>query len=169
MPQPNELSRSLVASDQNSTIIAVIEMSQSSWLVGGVLPGIERHPNGELPLGSSTGTDQTPKLCKKPVSQFHRRSTCSGVKVLRNASAARRQAAKLCYRFGPLTPSARSANLIAGDGPNNGFPAPNKELSAKPKTTAWQEKPHTGSNLACSSGESHRPDHRNRTFRRHIP
>ena len=29
MPQPNDLSRSLVALDQNSTIIAVIEMSQS--------------------------------------------------------------------------------------------------------------------------------------------
>jgi hypothetical protein len=41
MAQPNDLSRSLVALDQNSTIIAVVEMSQSSWLVGGVLPGIE--------------------------------------------------------------------------------------------------------------------------------
>jgi len=30
--------------------------------------------------------------------------------ALRNTSHARRQAAKLCYRFGPLTPSARSAN-----------------------------------------------------------
>jgi hypothetical protein len=39
----------------------------------------------------------------------------------------RRQAAKLCYRFGPLTPSARCANLIAGDGTKNGFPPPNKE------------------------------------------
>src|SRR6202011_505149 len=27
----------------------------------------------------------------------------------------------------PWTPSARSANLIAGDGTKNGFPAPNKE------------------------------------------
>ena len=36
MPQPNDLSRSLVALDQNSTIIAVVEMSQSSWLVGGM-------------------------------------------------------------------------------------------------------------------------------------
>jgi hypothetical protein len=26
-----------------------------------------------------------------------------------------------------LTPSARSANLIAGDGTKNGIPAPNKE------------------------------------------
>jgi hypothetical protein len=32
MPQPNDLSRSLVALDHNSTIIAVVELSQSSWL-----------------------------------------------------------------------------------------------------------------------------------------
>ena len=36
MPQPNDLSRSLGALDQNSTIIAVVEMSQSSWLVAGM-------------------------------------------------------------------------------------------------------------------------------------
>ena len=48
MPQPNDLSRSLVALDQNSTIIAVIEMSHSSWLVAGMLPGIERQPRKKL-------------------------------------------------------------------------------------------------------------------------
>src|SRR6266581_2428587 len=48
MFQPNDLSRSLVALDQDSTIIAVVEMSQSSWLVGGVLPGIERQPCKKL-------------------------------------------------------------------------------------------------------------------------
>src|SRR6476659_6817994 len=48
MPQPNDLSRSLVALDQDSTIIAVVEMRQSSWLVGGVLPGIERQPQKKL-------------------------------------------------------------------------------------------------------------------------
>src|SRR6187551_2484732 len=32
MPQLNDLSRSLVALDQDSTIIAVVELSQSSWL-----------------------------------------------------------------------------------------------------------------------------------------
>jgi transposase len=42
------LSRSLVALDQNSTIIAVVELSQSSWLVGGVVPGIERQPCKKL-------------------------------------------------------------------------------------------------------------------------
>src|SRR5229473_4175969 len=48
MPQPNDLSRSLVALDQDSTIIAVVEMSQSSWLIAGVLPGIERQPRKKL-------------------------------------------------------------------------------------------------------------------------
>src|ERR1700752_3512376 len=48
MPQPNDLSRSLVALDQDSTIIAVVEMSQSSWLVAGMLPGIECQPRKKL-------------------------------------------------------------------------------------------------------------------------
>src|SRR5437660_5610037 len=48
MPQPNDLSRSLVALDQNSTIIAVLRPSQSSWLVAGMLPGIERQPRKKL-------------------------------------------------------------------------------------------------------------------------
>src|SRR5215472_19063364 len=48
MPEPNDLSRSLVALDQNSTIIAVVELSHSSWLVAGMLPGIERQPRKKL-------------------------------------------------------------------------------------------------------------------------
>src|SRR5947207_6910393 len=48
-PQPNDLTRPLIALDQNSTIIAVVvELSQSSWLVGGVVPGIERQPRKKL-------------------------------------------------------------------------------------------------------------------------
>jgi transposase len=48
MPQPNDLSRSLAALDQDSTLIAVIEMSQKSWLVGAIVPGVERHPLKKL-------------------------------------------------------------------------------------------------------------------------
>ena len=44
MPQPNDLSRSLAALDQDSTLIAVVEMSQTSWLIGAIVPGVERHP-----------------------------------------------------------------------------------------------------------------------------
>src|SRR6201995_5210108 len=48
-PAPGQApSRSLVTLDQNSTIIAVVELSQSSWLVGGVVPGIERQPHKKL-------------------------------------------------------------------------------------------------------------------------
>jgi transposase len=48
MSQVNDLRRSLTALEQDSTIIAVIEMSQSSWLVAGIVPGIERHPLKKL-------------------------------------------------------------------------------------------------------------------------
>jgi transposase len=48
MPQPNDLSRSLVALEQDATLIAVIEMSQASWLVAGIVPGIERQPLKKL-------------------------------------------------------------------------------------------------------------------------
>ena len=48
MPQPKDLSRSLIALDRNSTIISVVELSQSSRLVAGMLPGIERQPRKKL-------------------------------------------------------------------------------------------------------------------------
>src|SRR6201987_1431788 len=48
MPQPNDLSRSLAALDENSTLIAEIEMSQSSWLVAAIIPGVERQPLKKL-------------------------------------------------------------------------------------------------------------------------
>jgi transposase len=48
MPQPNDLSRSLVALNQDDTLIAIIEMSRSSWLVAGIVPGIARHPLKKL-------------------------------------------------------------------------------------------------------------------------
>lgn len=49
MPRPtDDLSRSLMALDQDRTLIGVIELSQASWLVAGVVPGIERHPLKKL-------------------------------------------------------------------------------------------------------------------------
>jgi transposase len=44
MPQANDFSRSLVPFEQNSTLVAVIELSQSSWLIAGTVPGIDRQP-----------------------------------------------------------------------------------------------------------------------------
>jgi len=48
MPQHNDLSRSLVAFRQDGTLVAVVELSRSSWLVAGVVPGLERHPLKKL-------------------------------------------------------------------------------------------------------------------------
>ena len=48
MPKPADLSRWFAPLDQDCTIFAVIEMSQSSWLVAGVVPGIARHPLKKL-------------------------------------------------------------------------------------------------------------------------
>ena len=42
--QRNDLSRSLVAFDQNSTLVAVVELSLKNWLVAGLVPGLARQP-----------------------------------------------------------------------------------------------------------------------------
>ena len=41
-------SRSLIALDMNTTLIAVVELSLSSWLVAGIVPGVERQPLKKL-------------------------------------------------------------------------------------------------------------------------
>jgi transposase len=48
MQYPNDSRRCLTVLDQDSTLIAVIEMSLSSWLVAGIVPGIERQPLKKL-------------------------------------------------------------------------------------------------------------------------
>jgi transposase len=45
----NDLSRSLTAFDPNHSLIAVIELSKGSWLVAGIIPGVERQPLKKLP------------------------------------------------------------------------------------------------------------------------
>src|ERR1700692_2934305 len=50
MTQVDDLSRSLIAFEQNSTMVVVLEMSQSSWLAAGVVPGIERRPLKKLDM-----------------------------------------------------------------------------------------------------------------------
>ena len=54
MQKLNDLSRSLTALELDSTLIAVIEMSLSSWLVAGIVPGIERQPLKKLAVDEST-------------------------------------------------------------------------------------------------------------------
>ena len=51
MSQPFDASRSLTALEQDSTIIAAIEIAQSKWLVAAVVPGIKRQPLKKLGCG----------------------------------------------------------------------------------------------------------------------
>lgn len=48
MPQKNDLSRSLVAFEQDRTLVVVLEISLSTWLVAGLLPGVARQPAKKL-------------------------------------------------------------------------------------------------------------------------
>jgi transposase len=44
----SDLSKSLVVLKQDSTVIAVIELSLSNWLVAGLVPGVQRQPRKKL-------------------------------------------------------------------------------------------------------------------------
>src|SRR5512133_3811747 len=53
MQKLNDLSRSLTALEPNGTLIAVIELSLSSWRVAGIVPGVERQPLKKLAVDES--------------------------------------------------------------------------------------------------------------------
>ena len=48
MTQINDLSRSLAAFDQTTSMTVVVEMSEASWLVAGLVPGVDRQPLKKL-------------------------------------------------------------------------------------------------------------------------
>jgi transposase len=54
MQKLNDLSRCLTTLEPDGTLIAAIEMSQSSWLVAGIVPGVERQPLKKLKVDEST-------------------------------------------------------------------------------------------------------------------
>ena len=54
MTQVDDLSRCLAALDENSTLVAIVEMSQSSWLTAGLVPGVDRRPLKKLEPDAAT-------------------------------------------------------------------------------------------------------------------
>jgi len=46
--QVDDLSRSLAAFDQNTSLVVVVEMSKASWLVAELVPGLDRQPLKKL-------------------------------------------------------------------------------------------------------------------------
>ena len=53
MQKCNDMSRSLNPLDPDGTLIAVIELSLSSWLIAGIVPGLERQPLKKLAVDES--------------------------------------------------------------------------------------------------------------------
>ena len=48
MPRVDDLSRSLATFDQDATLTVVVEMSDASWLVAGMVPSVDRQPVKKL-------------------------------------------------------------------------------------------------------------------------
>ena len=58
MAKPYDLSTPLAALDHDSTLVCVIEMSGSSWLVAATVPGVSRRPLQKLPVDPGRLLDQ---------------------------------------------------------------------------------------------------------------
>ena len=68
----NDLSRCLTPLILDDTLIAVIEMSRSSWLLAGIVPCVERQPLKKLALNEST----LPMLLQAPFIRFSLFCSC---------------------------------------------------------------------------------------------
>lgn len=79
MIQVDDLSRSLIAFEQISTLVIVVELSQSSWLAAGVVPGIERRPLKKL--------DPDPTALLRLVEGWRDRATKAGRAITRTVLA----------------------------------------------------------------------------------
>lgn len=61
----SDLSRSSTALDVDRTMIAVIEMGLSSWLVAGIVPGVERQPLKKLTTNENDLLDLLKRWCSE--------------------------------------------------------------------------------------------------------
>ena len=78
----NDLSRSLTPFDPNQTLIAVVELSKASWLVAGIIPGVERQPLKKLE------PDENELL--KLLERWRKEAEKAGHKIDRNCGRLRR-------------------------------------------------------------------------------
>ncbi len=79
MPKVDDLSRGLAALDQDSTVAAVIELGLKSWLVAGLVPGVERRPLKKL--------DAEPEALLRLLERWSAEAAKSGRRITRVAVA----------------------------------------------------------------------------------
>ena len=73
-PKLNDLSRSLTSLEPDGTLIAVIEKSLSSWLVAGIVPGVERHPLKKIAVDESALLKLLHRWREEALKAGHRRA-----------------------------------------------------------------------------------------------
>ena len=71
----DDLSRSIAAFDHDSTLVVVIEMSKSSWLVAGMIPGVDRQPVKKL--------EPDPDALQRLLERWRAEATKAGRKIQR--------------------------------------------------------------------------------------
>ena len=72
MPKFDDLSRSLAAFDENSTFVAAIEMGSEKWLVGAMVPGLDRDPQKKLEPEPQGLLKQLKRWCDEAAKAGHR-------------------------------------------------------------------------------------------------
>ena len=65
MTKPDDLSKPAVALDHDSTLVCVIEMSGTSWLVAATVPGVDRRPLQKLPVNPARLLEQVERWRKE--------------------------------------------------------------------------------------------------------
>ena len=93
----NDLNRSLTPFDPNETLIGVVELSKGSWLVSGIIPGVERQPLKKL------APDENELL--KLLERWRAEAEKAGHKIARVARRLRDRPGRLLV--GPVAEEAR--------------------------------------------------------------
>ena len=116
--------------------------SGSEWTYRIQVRDVKMRRNGELPSDhTQIGNVATRAPQEKPVSLFILRPRAQASRRCETQVQLSGKPLSCAKRFGPLTPSARSGNLIVGDGTKNGLPAPNKELAINRKQPLDRKSP----------------------------
>ena len=128
MPVPNDPGRCRTALDPESTLVAVIEMSQSSWLVAAIVPGLERHPLKKLAVDEAGLPRQLERWREE-------------------AARAGRRVARIAVAF-EAGPAATASGWRAGCGPAASRPTSSTRRASRcPASTAAPRR--TGSTPSC--------------------
>ena len=79
LPKPDDLTKSRIAPKPESTLVCVLEMSRTSWLVAATVPGLDRRPLQKLSVNPARPLEQARRWRKEAcMSNGSWRGACSG-------------------------------------------------------------------------------------------